>query len=609
MDISDENPDIASSEPNNSEKKKLKWKELEIPSDLVSEGLVCLEILENGNDKEIVAPKPKKRKKVNKSDSKKTDPAQEVDNTFDENEVIKSTRDWSNIAKDFTIPSTVLNNLYKNNLKSPTPIQKLAFKPSILEKNDILISSETGSGKTLCFVLPIVISLYTQRTENKIECLALLPTRELAIQVKKIFFLIIEGLNLRVLALIGGISIQKQERLLKKDPSIVVATPGRLEDFLREGKLKGMFELKFLVLDEVDKFFEDNSFKEVESIVKYVKRPKIQHFLSSATILNMKDNLNSLFKLLSINNPKVCICTRDKQLVVPYTELANGKILHKKSFTDTHTSLPENLVFKVIESEEKYKEVRLISYLVEHLCNTENKKCLIFVNTVTYVYRLESLLSLILWKDVHESGIKKKYCATFNVDTKLDYVSGIHSRLKQKQRLKRLESFSKNKKSILISTDVASRGLDIPNIDIVVHFHPPKNKSLFLHRSGRTARLNAGGVSVCVCCPSDKEIWKNLLNEINKNFEQMEFVEEIPSDEFMKYKSLLKLAETIEQNEFRMSKEKKMSNWFKNAARKADIMLSDEEEDEDNMRSRSYKFMKSEKKKLLKIRSEFGIDN
>lgn len=99
--------------------------------------------------------------------------------------------------------------------------------------------------------------------------------------------MILEGVDIRVLSIIGGISVQKQERLLKKDPSIVVATPGRLHDFVNDGKLRGLFQLRYLVLDEVDKFFEDNSYKDVQLIVKYVKNSKIQYFLSSATILNV----------------------------------------------------------------------------------------------------------------------------------------------------------------------------------------------------------------------------------------------------------------------------------------------------------------------------------
>ncbi|XP_954569.1 ATP-dependent RNA helicase, putative [Theileria annulata] len=641
LDFLDKNPD---NNPKVSQKlvnSDSKWKDLDIPGDLFSEGLISLEVLDNtqnhqGSKLNSIKSSSKPRNDKPPPDNDKISQEKEV--TIDYEEVNKKTNGWTNLSEEnYTIPQQILVNLYKNNFNSPTPIQRLTLVPSIIKKTHVLISSETGSGKTLCFVLPIVISLLSEKIDKKIESLVILPTRELAVQVKKIFFMILEGIDIRVLSIIGGISVQKQERLLKKDPSIVVATPGRLHDFVNDGKLRGLFQLRHLVLDEVDKFFEDNSYKEVQLIVKYVKRAKIQCFLSSATILNMKENLISLFKLLNISNPTVCICSKDNQLSIPYDQLSN-KLLYKKLFTKslTQVSIPENLTFKLIDSEDKYKvtqitilntvlfpEVRLIGYLVDYLCNVESKKCIIFVNTITYVYRLESLLSLIFWKDVHEHRLKRKYCTTFDVNTKLDFVSGIHSRLKQKQRLNRLEKFSSNKKSILICTDVASRGLDIPNIDIVIHFHPPKDKSLFLHRSGRTARLKSDGVSVCFCSPNNRELWKKLFTEINKNIDKIDQIEEIPRDKFLSMfqlvalkltiqiisivhddtglKDLLQLAETIEKSEFQMSKEKSVQSWFQNAARKADIMLSDDETQEETKRQRSYKAMKSEKKKLLKV--------
>eukprot|EP00375_Theileria_parva_P002992 XP_765673.1 ATP-dependent RNA helicase [Theileria parva strain Muguga] len=579
MDFLDKNPDNNTSISQHLDNSNLKWKDVDIPGDLFSEGLISLEVLDNAQNHQdsktnSVKPISKVRNHKQKPENDKIPQQKEV--TIDYEEVNKKTKPWINVlGQDYTIPQQIL-----------------------------------GSGKTLCFVLPIVISLLSQKTENKIEALVILPTRELAVQVKKIFFMILEGVDIRVLSIIGGISVQKQERLLKKDPSIVVATPGRLHDFVNDGKLRGLFQLRYLVLDEVDKFFEDNSYKDVQLIVKYVKNSKIQYFLSSATILNMKEDLNGLFKLLSITNPTVCICSKDNQLSIPYDKLTN-KVLYKKLYARSLTKvlMPENLTFQLLESEDKYKEVRLVGYLVDYLCNFESKKCIIFVNTITYVYRLESLLSLIFWKDLHELRLKRKYCATFDLDTKLDYVAGIHSRLRQKQRLNRLEKFSSNKKSILICTDVASRGLDIPNIDIVIHFYPPKNKSLFLHRSGRTARLKSDGVSVCFCTPNDRELWKKLFTAINKNVDKIDKIEEIPRDKFMKLKDLLQLAEVIEKSEFKMSKEKSIQSWFQNAARRAEIILSDDESEEETKRQRSYKAMKSEKRKLLKIRSEFGIDN
>ncbi|AFZ80478.1 DEAD box ATP-dependent RNA helicase family member protein [Theileria equi strain WA] len=597
----------------------LKWKSLEIPLDLMSEGLFSLEVLE---ESDLSPPRTKEKKSKKRKISNKEESILKPTPEPTDEEILRDTSDWVQLAEpDHPIPIAVLRNLCKNDMVSPTDIQRLTLKPSLVENNDIVISSETGSGKTLAFVLPIVLSLLSNRSEDVIESLVLLPTRELAIQVKNIFISIVENTILRVVPIIGGISVQKQTRLLKKNPAIVVATPGRIAEFIEEETEKKPFELKFLVLDEADRFVEDNSFRELQKIVSHVQKPKMRNFICSATILRMNSNLISLFKLLKMKNPVTCVVSDRQQVALPYDELISTGALYKNS-SDIKTSMPENLTFKVIKTLENDKELKLIACLVDHLSQTENSRCLIFVNTISYVYRLEALLSLILWKDKHELRIAKSHCVTLNKPTIVDYVTSLHSRLKQKQRLKRLEKFTTHKRAILICTDVASRGIDLPDIDTVVHFQVPKSNSIFVHRSGRTARLQShgifvcylhkmhSGVSICICSCNDMDAWKKLFADIKKDINHVEpLLDCVPPKLYQRYKTLLTLANDIEQEEHKFSKETKIDSWFEKAAREADIELSDYENEAEASakRSKKYKSMKSGKRKLLEIRSELGM--
>ncbi|KAK2197127.1 bifunctional P-loop containing nucleoside triphosphate hydrolase/Helicase [Babesia duncani] len=595
--------------------KPVKWNPLEIPQDLGAEGLLGLEVLEMDDlDSSSIKREPKndKRKKREKKKRKpsvvmeKQEPSSKPEAT--ESQIREGTEAWNKITDtEIDIPLTILRNMYEHSLFSPTKIQILSFKPIFEDKLDVVVCAETGSGKTFAFGIPIILSLERNRNPEKVECIVLLPTRELAMQVKHNLFLLMNGTNMRVVSIIGGMSVQKQSRLLKLNPAIVVATPGRLWDVFKD-KNETNFCLQYLVLDEADKFIQEKAFKEVEQIIDFLKQPKMQKLVFSATILNKKKSLKTLFCILKMKNPTVVIASNRGDFVTPYEQFLQQKVFKLTDNEVFNSTIPETLEFKLLKSFDKDKEVKLIAYLIEHFKDVSKSKIVVFVNTISYAHRLEPLLSLILWRDKHELRLAKSHCVTLGKESNVDYIAAMHSKLKQKQRLKRIERFNKNDRAILVCTDVASRGLDLPNVDVVIHFQPPKSTADFVHRSGRTARQGALGYAICMCGSADFYQYKELLQGINRSIDTMEEVLEcIPENKFTEYKNLLSLANKIESQEYKLSKEHKEESWLSRAAREAELILSDDEEENENKtikRMKTYKALKSGKRQLLAITSE-----
>ncbi|EDO05717.2 DEAD/DEAH box helicase family protein [Babesia bovis T2Bo] len=573
------------------------WTPVEYDASLQAEGLLGLEVLQDDS----VEPVPKKQRKSKKASEGTAQESPSLPEVSDD-QVNEATRGWNNILFDqWAIPIGIRRNLYGANMTSPTVIQRLVFKPSLTAGMHIVACAETGSGKTLAFSLPIALSLKCS-DEKPVSALAILPTRELALQVKDTMSMLIKGTQHSVFAIIGGMSIQKQERVLKHQPEVIVATPGRLWDIMQDVSIT--FKLQYLVLDEADRLVSEQSFKELGNIVDKVRERDTQCFIYSATILNREKDLQALFKLLKLSNPMVCTASHKGDLVLPYDQFIKKRPFKKTVEEDTsNTTLPPNLRFRIIKCLDDERELKLIAYMMEHHVNNDSAHIIIFVNSISYAYRLEPLLSLIFWRDKHELRIAKKHCMTLNKEPKFNFITSIHSRLKQKQRLKRLEQFTKNKKAVLICTDVAARGVDIPNITEVIHFQVPRNASTFVHRSGRTARCEAAGTAVCICESSEVDTWNDLFKAINKNMATEEVAMAcIPPKQYQRYKRLLALASDIEEQEHKISKKEKTKAWLQMAAKQADIELSDEESDTDAMKARTYRSLKAGKRTLMELR-------
>ena len=356
---------------------------------------------------------------------------------------------------DLAITSSVLSALKKLNLIKPTPIQNLSI-PLALNGKDLLGTAQTGTGKTYAFGIPLVNHL----TLNKDSCaLILTPTRELALQVlKALKDLTSNKNNLDSALIIGGDSIQKQLRQLKR-ARLVVGTPGRMQDHLRRKSLK-LNKFDFLVLDETDRMLDMGFVDDIKSIIE--KLPTHQTLLFSATL---PKKIADIAKKFMVDPQRINVGKENTPIIDIKQEVKN------------------------VNQREKFQELKL--ELLER-----NGSVVLFVKTK----RSADKIALQLRRD------------KFNAEA-------IHGDLRQSKREKVLLKFRKNMFQILVATDVAARGLDIPLIEHVINYDIPQNPEDYIHRIGRTARAGAKGSALTFLTSSDTKNWHLIEKLINPNAE------------------------------------------------------------------------------------------
>ncbi len=351
------------------------------------------------------------------------------------------------------LPETMLPALEAINFTIPTPIQAQAI-PVAMEGHDILGSAQTGTGKTGAFTLPMIAHLLSCPASS---ALILLPTRELARQVLDAADKML-GNRQKILSalLIGGDSMIKQLQQLKKKPRIIVGTPGRINDHLRQGTLK-LNETDFLVLDETDRMLDMGFGAQLEQIAKYLPAAR-QTLMFSATL---PANIISLSRKY-LNNP---------------VRIAVGAT----------TAPAANIRQELIKTTDaaKYGE------LINQLQNREGS-VLVFVKTKYGAERLAQKLA------------KENQAA-----------DAIHGDLRQSRREKVIAGFRQRKFRVLVATDIAARGLDIPHIESVINYDLPQCPEDYIHRIGRTARAGAAGTAVNLLTPKDASRWKEIYKLMN----------------------------------------------------------------------------------------------
>ncbi|MGL9717581.1 MAG: DEAD/DEAH box helicase [Wolbachia sp.] len=357
------------------------------------------------------------------------------------------------------LPVLLKQVLDKHNLFIPTPIQIQAI-PLALQGKDILGSAQTGTGKTLAFAIPLVAKLLDE--SNTSSALVIVPTRELAQQVtNEIRKLLFQNSVLKIALLIGGEPIFKQLNQLQKKPQIVIGTPGRIIDHI-ERKTLMTRNVSTLVLDETDRMFDMGFGIQIEEIMKYL--PKIrQTLMFSATlpgdIVKLAEKHLNQPERVSIEY-EVTISTKIKQEIV-------------------YASEPE-----------KYGK------LVTQLCQREGS-IIIFVKTKQGADQLAHKLC------------KDNYSAL-----------AIHGDLRQHKRERVINSFRRGRNQIMVATDVASRGLDIPHIQHVINYDVPQSQADYIHRIGRTARAGAEGCALSFVTPQDRRRLPALSNKTGEpNFD------------------------------------------------------------------------------------------
>ena len=366
-----------------------------------------------------------------------------------------------NKFKELNLPKELLSALDNMQFTSPMPIQSQAI-PVVFEGKDILATAQTGTGKTAAFMLPIISRLMVDRQKT---ALVITPTREIAMQVMAFTRNLIQFIKpqIKTALLVGGNPIVKQFHYLRSNPSLIIGTPGRVNDHLKRKSLK-LDKAKFLVLDEADRMLDMGFGVQIEEILNFMPS-NYQTLMFSATLPN---------EILKIT---------EKYLNTP-----------ERIAVDKVDSPAKNIKQDTIYVSQKEKYTVLLDQLEQR-----DGSIIVFAGTKAMSERLAESLK----KDFQSADF-------------------LHGDLRQSQRTKVTKAFRNQKFRIIVATDVAARGLDIPHIQHVINFDLPQNAEDYIHRIGRTARAGVEGEALSLITPQDQSKWnaiQRFMNPEKKNVE------------------------------------------------------------------------------------------
>ncbi len=361
--------------------------------------------------------------------------------------------------KELGIKDKYINELLKNNIITPTSVQAAAI-PLILKGDHLMVQSKTGTGKTLAFVLPIIEKLLFKKN----EALILVPTRELAKQVQEVIESLGDGI--KSIPIYGGVSINNQINYLKKGVNIIVGTPGRIIDLYKRRELN-LSDIRFVVLDEADRLWDMGFSPDVKYILNQIKS-NYQFMLFSATL---DPDIRKLVEKYSKNQFKLLNLSKDDLTVKNTLQFYYLIDRFDQKFTT---------FLKILKRERP-------------------KYSLVFTNTKKTASWLANKLNS--KKDSYRVGL----------------ISGDMSQFKREQILK---DFKKKNINMLIATDVAARGLDIDNITHIFNYDVPKYPENYVHRIGRTSRMNKKGIAITLCLKDEYEYLCHIEGFIDKELKE-----------------------------------------------------------------------------------------
>ncbi|MEI6859796.1 MAG: DEAD/DEAH box helicase [Shewanella sp.] len=366
---------------------------------------------------------------------------------------------------DFSLDKRLLITLDHMGIETPTEIQQQAI-PVGLSGKDLMASSKTGSGKTLAFLLPAMQRMISTRALSKRDprVLILLPTRELANQVYSQLRLLVANTQYKAMKILGGENFNDQAKLLSRDPHFVVATPGRLADHLAQHHLH-LNGLELLILDEADRMLDLGFSEQLKAINKAADHKRRQTLMFSATLDHGQIN-----------------------------EIA-AELLKSPEHVDIGAGNIENL------------DITQRIYLADHL---DHKEALL-----DSILNNETHKQIIIFTATREDTdrLATKLAASGHSTTSLS------GNLKQSARNQIMDQFSRGLQKILVTTDVASRGLDLLNVSLVINFDMPKLAEEYVHRIGRTGRAGAKGDAISLVGPKDWLSFKQIQVLLRKTFE------------------------------------------------------------------------------------------
>ncbi|MBF4472529.1 DEAD/DEAH box helicase [Flavobacterium sp. HJJ] len=335
------------------------------------------------------------------------------------------------------------NNILLNlGIESLNEMQETA-QDVILNDNNVLLLSPTGSGKTLAFLLPVFEML--QPEILSVQCLILVPSRELGLQIEQVWKKM--GTDYKVNVCYGGHSIDTEIKNLSNPPAVLIGTPGRIADHIDRGTFR-LDKIQTLILDEFDKSLQ----------------------------LGFHEQMSFIIGKLSKLNKRILVSATSDIEIPKYTRVVNPTVL---DFIPTEEEQESNLVTKMVISKEKDK----LGSLFNLICSLKSQSAIIFCNHRDAAERISDTLN--------EKGIFSTY---------------YHGGMDQEERERALIQFRNGSMSYLITTDLAARGLDIPEMKHVIHYHLPLKEDEFTHRNGRTARMQASGTAYLIVNESEKKL-------------------------------------------------------------------------------------------------------
>lgn len=370
----------------------------------------------------------------------------------------------------------VLKGLSSLGYSRPSPIQSASIPIALLGK-DIVAGAVTGSGKTAAYMIPIIERLVYKPTKvASTRVIVLTPTRELAIQVCDVGKNIGRYVsNLTFGLAVGGLNLKQQEQQLKTRPDVVVATPGRLIDHIRNSASFSIDALEILIMDEADRMLDEGFQAELTEILSLIPKHKRQTMLFSAT---MNTKIQDLIQL-SLNRPV--------RIMIDPPKAAASRLVQE---------------FVRIRKKDNMKPA-LLFHLLKLVDPLQQSRIVVFVSRKETAHRLRIILGLL--------GMK---------------VAELHGSLTQEQRLNNVNDFKNLVVPVLICTDLAARGLDIPKIEMVINYDMPKTHEIYLHRVGRTARAGREGRSITFVgeAAADRNIVKAALKSLDESDSQQKAV-------------------------------------------------------------------------------------
>jgi len=396
-------------------------------------------------------------------------------------------------VKDFKslgVSNWILAQLKEIGLTKPTPVQASCIPP-ILKGRDCVGVAKTGSGKTMAFALPILHTL--SEDPYGIYALVLTPTRELAFQIADQFNVIGVGMRLRTCVVVGGRDTHYQSKDLDKRPHVVIATPGRLADHIENNSTFSLDKVKYLVLDEADRLLEGGFDEQLATIIAALPKSRQTLLFTATNAPVIGDTITAC-----ANNPHVFECSDGGNDVA------------------TVLSLEQRFILTPFEAKNGY----LVQLVLECREKAKTDSVIVFTKTCKSAELLDR-------------AFKKFGIAC----------SSLHSMKPQRERLSSLSQFKSNQTKVLIATDVASRGLDIPEVDLVVNHNVPKSPTDYIHRVGRTARAGRSGRAVTLVTPTQVTLVHAIEKETRVKMQELEMDDTRVADILVQVNSTIREAD------------------------------------------------------------------